>query len=181
MKPVGILPLMLVLFLAGLASPGSLRSQPVRPGGPGGGTGFGGGRRPAEFDPDLLAANPLRFLLEKSDELSLDGEQRTSLEQMEGALAAKNEPLLRQLSKLRPSGPPRDPSDRDAMRARMEKMRSLVKQVRENNESAGDEALKLLSDDQQNLARRLLEERQRELEQARSRAPRERMGRPPES
>ncbi|MQA91749.1 MAG: hypothetical protein GEU90_16265 [Gemmatimonas sp.] len=95
-----------------------------------------------------MRTNPVARLLEQRDSLTLSEDQVEGLETIRARLDEQNEPLLAQL----PDGPPSG-GDR---RAAMQQIRPVIEELMTNNRAAIDEAMALLTEDQQGQAREML-------------------------
>ena len=105
--------------------------------------------------------SPVAALLEHRAELKLTDAQVSRLQTIERDLAQKNEPLRRQLEAARPQraqGDQERPSEeeRQAMRARMEQLRPQMQQLRQNQQAAMEQVRTVLTDEQEQAARRYL-------------------------
>jgi hypothetical protein len=110
----------------------------------------GGGQRGQRGQRGPMAGpmgGPLAIVLEKKVELELSADQVVSIEAMATALAEKNEPHVAKMREMRQAGQP----DREAMM-------KIQEAIRENN-VASHEALKdVLSEEQLEMANRLIAE-----------------------
>jgi hypothetical protein len=101
---------------------------------------------------DALQRNAIQMIIEHKDQLALTSDQLGKLEPISKKLDEQNKPLLAELQKNRP-GDPRNMTEeqRQAVRVPMEK-------IRDNREAAMKEAREVLTTEQQEKLRQVMEE-----------------------
>lgn len=142
------------------------------------------GERPQGEQPDFSfeERSSIGFLLAQQPKLRFTPEQIVALEVFAADLAELNRPLLEKVRELRPTERPAGRGTgpggggREAMRQRMEQRRSLLEQMRKNDEQALELALGVLNPEQKKVADDLLKERRKAMEERRGGR---RGGRPP--
>jgi Spy/CpxP family protein refolding chaperone len=125
----------------------------------------------AEMGPRAMQGPPLGFLLRNQAELGLTDEQITRLQQVAQRLEQQNQPLLEQLRAAGiPVRPERrqgvremTPEQRRELRQRLEAHRPTLMQMRENAHTAMQEAREVLTPEQQQRMRELVQARGAEL------------------
>mgnify|MGYP000053028929 CR=1 FL=1 len=108
-----------------------------------------------------LRRNPVAAILERRADLQLTNEQVAKLEAIRKKLDEQNAPLLAKLDEARGNAPgggaPASDEQREAMRQRMAELRPVLQQVRENNRKAIEEASAVLTPEQRQKVRGILE------------------------
>jgi Spy/CpxP family protein refolding chaperone len=110
--------------------------------------------------------DPVAQILDHRDDLKLTDDQVGKLQAIEDSLAAQRAPLMKQFEQFRAqrgadsAGPPSD-QDRAAMRQRMEQMRPLMQQYRQQVQDAVKQAQAVLTPDQQAQARQYMQNMRR--------------------
>jgi hypothetical protein len=124
-----------------------------RPGGMGGMGGIAAARA-------LLEHGSVEFLVSKAAELQLTAEQTASLKEIGAKWSAETKPARdRMLAELPQPGQGMGGGDREATMQRFQAIMPLMQQLQQEDRKSLDAAMPLLSEAQQAVARRLIEER----------------------
>lgn len=125
----------LALILSPMSPAAGQEMRRQGPGGPGG----------------PMAMNPVAFLLEQGDSLTLTDTQRTRLTVVKDSLDASNAPHIAELRRTREAG--------GGGTGRMQALRPMMEKVRMNNDAWLAKALTALEPEQREIAERLLDRR----------------------
>jgi hypothetical protein len=105
----------------------------------------------------LVEQGSVEYLVTKATDLQLKADQTTQLEAIGVKWAEATKGSREQIGAAMPQ--PGQTPDREAMMQRMQELRPVMEKLREDDQAALDEALKLLDAAQQTKAKALLEER----------------------
>jgi hypothetical protein len=124
----------------------------------GGGQGAGRGMGGAMSARLLLDQGSVEYLVTKATDLTLDADQTKKLTDLGAAWAASTKDSRETIRKEMPQ-PGQGMGDREAMMQKMQALQPVMQKLAEDDQKSLDEAMKVLSAEQQTKAKTLLEER----------------------